>query len=141
MLRQFQLTVFTISILLLSACNRHDEVMPKVTNNQQQTAPPTAENAGASSQTDRDSYLRTAREEIDQLHRQIDALSDKAKNSSAELKSKWEPKRVELQGDLDVAEKKWQDLKGASAGAWTNMKQSLNESIEKLRNAVNKESS
>lgn len=141
MLRQFQPAIFAIGILLVSACNRNEGVMPKTAGNQQQQAPSVAENATGPSQTERGNYLTTAREDIDQLRRQIDALSDKAKNSSADLKSKWEPKRAELQDDLQIAEKKWQDLKVASASAWETTKQSLNESIEKLRNAVKKESS
>jgi hypothetical protein len=140
MFRQFKSVIFVVSILLIAACNRNEGAIPKTTGNQQ-PAPAVSDNSGAPSQTERDNYLKSAREELDQLHRKIDELSDKAKNSSADLKSKWEPKRAELQGDLEVAEKKLQDLKGASASAWTNLKQSLNESIEKLRSAIQNASS
>ncbi|MGZ5818677.1 MAG: sll1863 family stress response protein [Burkholderiaceae bacterium] len=141
MVRYLQATTLAISILLIAGCNKNEGIMPKTAGNQQQQAPRAEEKTPQPSQTERDAYMKSAREEIDQLRNQIDALSEKAKNSSADLKAKWETKRVGLQQDLQAAEKKWQDLKSVSASAWKEMTQSLNESIEKLRKSIQKEGS
>ncbi|MGZ3238414.1 MAG: sll1863 family stress response protein [Burkholderiaceae bacterium] len=141
MVRYLRTSTFAISVLLIVGCNKDEGVMPKIEGNRQQQAPKVEDKAPEPSQTERDTYMKNAREEIDQLRKQIDALSEKAKNSSADLKAKWEAKRVDLQEDLQVVEKKWQDLKDASSSAWKDMMQSLNESIEKLRKSIQKEDS
>ena len=136
--------VIATGIPLTSGCDRNEGVMPKVDDSQQQKMAGNEEKKSELSRTEpsqaeRDTYLKSAREEIDRLRTGIDALAVKAKESSGELKVKLEARVQGLRDDMRVIEKKWQDLKGVTAAAWQDTKNSLNESIEKLRKALQSE--
>ena len=130
-----------IGILLLTGCDRNEGTLPKVGDNQQQKAPSAAGAPDSASQTERDKYLNATRQEIEQLRSEIDALVAKAKNSSTEVKAQLEKQIQGFQEDLKIIEKKWADIRAASATTWGGMKNALTESIEKLRQAIHKASS
>lgn len=147
MYRHLPVSAIVIGFLLISGCKKIEqelpktETMPQTPNTQQSQAPVVETKPSEVTQTDRDSYMKSAREEIDKLKGEIDALAVKAKTSSAELKTKMETKIKDLQEDLQIVENKFGDIKNASAAAWQETKKSLNESIEKLRKAIKKEDS
>ena len=130
-----------IGILLLMGCDRNEAPLPKVGDNQQQKAPSADGTPDSAPQAERDKYLNATRQEIEQLRSEIDALTAKAKNSSADVKAQLEKQIQGFQEDLKIIEKKWTDIKSASATTWEGMKNALTESIEKLREAIHKASS
>lgn len=151
--RHLPVSAIVIGILLISGCKKMEQEVPKTETTQQtpntqpmpgtqQSQAPIVETKPSEvTQTDRDTYMKSAREEIDKLKGEIDALAVKAKTSSAELKAKMETKIKGLQDDLQIVENKFGDIKNASATAWQETKNSMNESIEKLRKAIKKEDS
>lgn len=136
--------VIATGIPFMSGCDKNEGIMPKVDGSRQQQMAGNEEKKSELSRTEpsqaeRDTYLKSAREEIDRLRTRIDVLAVKAKESSGELKVKLEARVQGLRDDMRVIEKKWQDLKGVTAVAWQDTKNSLNESIEKLRKALQSE--
>lgn len=134
------LTVFAASLLILVACDRNKDVLPKTGENQQQKTFPTEGTQDQVSESERGNYLEATRQQIDRLQHEIDALTLKAKNSSADLRVQAEKEIQGFQKQLNATEKKLQDIKDASATTWEEMKNSLNDSIEKLRQAIHKAS-
>jgi len=130
-----------IGILLLTGCDRNEGTLPKVDQNQQQKAPSITGSSDNSAPTARDTYLAATRQEIEQLRSELDALTAKAKNSSIDVKARLEKQIQGFQDELKMIERKWEDIKNASATAWEGMQTSLSESIEKLRQAIHKASS
>lgn len=133
-----QAVVLAIGILAISGCDRNEGVLPKTAGDPQQQASQ-AENRGTVSQSERDAYMASARQEIDQLQGKLDELKAKSENLSAELKSNLEARIRDFQDDMKIIIKKWENLQGASAATWKDMKNSLNESIENLRKAIQRE--
>ncbi len=134
------LTVFAASLLILAACDRNKGVLPKTGENQQQKAFPAEGAQDQVSESERGNYLKATRQQIDRLQHEIDALTLKTKNSSADLRAQAEKEIQGFQEQLNAIEKKWQDIKNTSATTWEEMKNSLNDSIEKLRQAIHKTS-
>lgn len=130
--------VFTIGLLAASGCDRNEGVLPKTADGQQSEPSGGGKSAGAS-QDERDAYAKTARREIDDLQRALDRLEASAKQSSADVRGKLEAKIHDFRENLNVIEKKWRDLEGASADAWKDTKDSLNTAIRNLREAIQRE--
>lgn len=135
-------SILVASLLLLSGCDKKDNLLPKMENEPAQQAPQASNKDGGdkskaeTTQTERDTYLKTAREEIDKLAANIDALKIKAQNSGSELKAKLEPQIKRFQEDLKRLEEELARLKNASASAWGEVKKALVASMEKLKDAV-----
>ena len=114
-MNKYKLTVTLMSsIAILSAREKRELWMPKVSGNE-----PKIENrAEVQDSTSQEGNIKSSRREIDKLKNEIDRLEEKAKQSSGELKSKLEKKIQMFREDLKIVEKKWQELKEASATSW-----------------------
>ncbi|HTN65121.1 MAG TPA: hypothetical protein VL051_02905 [Burkholderiaceae bacterium] len=97
--------VLVIFISLLAGCNKNQGTLPKVGENTQEKASPASEEPDKAAQAERKNYLRATRQEIDQLRNEIDALAVKAKNSSADLKTRLEKQIPGFEEDLKIIEK------------------------------------
>lgn len=134
--------VLAASFLLFSGCDKKDYSLPKMENEPVQQAPQAAGKGDAdkskaeTTQAERDTYQKTAREEIDKLAAGIDALKIKAQNSGGELKAKLEQDVKRLQEELKESEEKLSRLKNASASAWGEVKNALVASMKKLKDAI-----
>lgn len=134
--------ILAVSALLLSGCDKKNYSLPKMGAQPEQQAPQAAgkndkpESKAETSQAERDTYLKAAREEIDKLAASIDALKVKAQNSGSELKTRLEPQIKRFQQDLKGLEEKLDRLKNASASAWDEVKKALAASMDKLKDAV-----
>lgn len=135
-------SILVASLLLLSGCDKKDSLLPKMEDKPAQQAPQASGKDGddkskaETTQAERDTYLKTAREEIDKLAANIDALKVKAQNSSSELKAKMEPQIKRFQEDLKRLEEELVRLKNASASAWGEVKNTLVASMKKLKDAI-----
>lgn len=133
-MNRYKLTIVLMSgIAILSACEKRELWMPKVSEN----APPKIENrAEVQDRTSQEKNIKTTRREIDKLRNEIDRLEEKSKQSSGELKSKLEKKIQTFREDLEIIEKKWQELKQATATSWKQTRDSLRILIDKLEAAI-----
>jgi hypothetical protein len=125
-----------IGILLIAGCDRNEWNLPRTKSTQQQDAPSANEKPGGPFQVERNEYLKTTRQELDQLRSEIDALKVKADHSGAELKTDLERKIQGFQVDLKNLEDKWQQVKGASESGWQEIKFSFSASMEKLKKSI-----
>jgi hypothetical protein len=136
------LITLAASMLLLSGCDKKDYSLPKMGAESEQQAPQTAskidepESKAKITQAEREKYLQAAREEINKLAANIDALKIKAQNSSNELKAKLEQDIKRYQEELKGSEEKLSRLKNASASAWDEVKNASVASIDKLKDAI-----
>jgi outer membrane murein-binding lipoprotein Lpp len=87
--------------------------------------------------------MKSREEHIDQLAAQlkewsgkIDELESKASAAKADVKISYENQIRQLKEKRDVAAKKLQELKGASADAWDILKAGAETSWKELKNAV-----
>lgn len=103
---------------------------------QQQNSIAANEKSGRLVVADRDDYLKTMRNDLDQLRNQIEALQRKANKSGAVLKADLEKKIRGFREDHKNLEAKWQQAKDVSESSWQEFKLSFTASMEKLRNAV-----
>lgn len=125
------------SIVILSACEKKELWMPRLSDN----TPPKMENrAEFQDSATRESNIKSTRQEIDKLKNELDQLEEKAKQSSVELRSKLEKNIQILREDLKIVEKKWQELKEAGATSWKKTSDSLKTLIDKLNAAIHEAS-
>jgi archaellum component FlaC len=133
-----------VSSLIFAACNKNEGSLPKT--DKQATLPSSGAGNGATSQstgvtqTERDSYMQAAREDMDKLRGKLDELKTKAQNSSADVKARLEKEIPPLEDQLKTVEKRFDELKNASAASWQELKTAFAASIENLKSAVNKSS-
>lgn len=129
------------SLSLLAGCEKAEMPLPKA-DTSEPPAPQTEAAQGSAAatvpQSERESTLKMARQEIDQLKTKIDELGVKAKDASATLKEKLAAETRDLEQGLKELETKFNALKDASAGAWADMKASFNASLDKLKESVGK---
>lgn len=137
--------VLASSLSLLTACKKAEMPLPTADSGtvappapQTEAAPGGANGAAAVPESERESTLKTARQEIDQLKAKIDELGVKAKNASAAMKEKLTAEIQSFKPDLQELETKLGALKDASASAWEDVKASFNASLEKLKKSVEK---
>lgn len=137
MARYWQLIALSASALLfVTACDRADEPMvPKIDRSEQKNAPATGDRA-ADTRKAQEEFVGKSREEIDRLRTRIDTLEEKAKTSGAEMKTRLEEQVQELRAELGNVEGQWQTVKESGAAAWEKAKDTLSDSLEKLRKAV-----
>lgn len=142
--RLFAIAVaLTAGLSLLSGCEKAEAPLPKIGTTeppppQAEVKPENASGTAAASQSERESTLRMARQEIDQLKAKVDALRVKAQDASAAMK---EGLTMDIQGfdqELKELEAKLSALKDAGASAWQDMKASFAASIDKLKGSVEK---
>lgn len=129
------------SLNLLAGCEKVETPLPKADTSEPAAPQTKAAQADANAgvpQSERESTLKMARQEIDQLKTKIDELGVKAKNASATLKEKLTAETRGLEQGLKELETKFNALKDASAGAWADMKASFNASLDKLKQSVEK---
>lgn len=133
-------TIVLATILsLLAGCEKAETPVPKM-----ETAEPMAPqtevkpDAAGDSQSERESTLQMARQEIDQLQAKVEELGIKAKDASATLKEKMTPQVKGFEQDLKDLETKFGALKDASASAWADMKASFTASLDNLKGSVEK---
>ncbi|MEO6352761.1 MAG: hypothetical protein ABIO19_02040 [Burkholderiaceae bacterium] len=142
------LSVIAIALMsslgLLAGCDKAETPTPKMDTTQPSSAPEVKQEGVSgvvtSSQSERESTLQMARQEIDQLKTKIDALAVKAKDASAAMKEKLTAEIQSFKPDLQELETKFSALKDASASAWDDMKTSFNASLDKLKGSVAKSS-
>ncbi|MGV8898209.1 MAG: hypothetical protein ACOH2B_03040 [Burkholderiaceae bacterium] len=139
----------TTSLSLLAGCEKAETPLPKMGTTEssqpqldakQGDAKVATNGMAATPESERESTLQMARQEIDQLKTKIDALEVKAKDASAAMKEKL---TVEMQGfkeGLKDLEAKFSTLKDASASTWEGMKASFNTSLDKLKGSIEKSS-
>ncbi|NMM36859.1 MAG: hypothetical protein HHJ09_04985 [Glaciimonas sp.] len=135
----------TTSLSLLAACDKAEGPLPKVSTAEQPAPQMEVKQDGANSttapsQSERESTLQMARQEIDQLKAQVEALKVKAQDASAALKEKLASDILGFKPDLKDIETKFNALKDASANAWQDMKTAFTASIDKLKASVEKSS-
>ncbi|AMP00116.1 putative lipoprotein [Collimonas arenae] len=129
--------VLATGILLVAGCDKSEWNVPKISSSeQQQQAPSSNEKPGKMFQAERSEYLKTTRQELDQLRTEIDALQVKANNSGAALKADLDQKIQGFQTDLRSLEEKWQQIKDVSESRWQEIKLSFSASIEKLKKSI-----
>ncbi|MDP3841163.1 MAG: hypothetical protein Q8Q81_01015 [Oxalobacteraceae bacterium] len=131
------------SLSLLAGCEKAEMPLPKADTTEPPAPQTEAAQGGANGaatvpQSERESTLKMARQEIDQLKTKIDELGVKAKDASAALKEKLTAETRVLEQGLKELETKFNALKDASAGAWADMKASFNASLDKLKQSVGK---
>ncbi|NMM29301.1 MAG: hypothetical protein HHJ12_18995 [Glaciimonas sp.] len=139
----------TTSLSLLAACDKAEGPLPKVSTAEQPApqmevkqdgANGAANSTTAPSQSERESTLQMARQEIDQLTAQVEALKVKAQDASVALKEKLASDIRGFEPDLKEVETKFNALKVAGANAWQDMKTAFTASIDKLKASVEKSS-
>ncbi|MGV8892310.1 MAG: hypothetical protein ACOH2K_05100 [Burkholderiaceae bacterium] len=139
--------VLATSLSLLAGCEKAETPLPKMGTTESSEPQPNVKQGdanvatngtAATPESERESTLQIARQEIDQLKTKIDALEVKAKDASAAMQEKL---TVEMQGfeqGLKDLEAKFSTLKDASASVWEDMKASFNTSLDKLKGSVEK---
>lgn len=133
-----------VSSLIFAACNKNEGSMPKT---ESQAALPSAGTgngaagqSAAVTQAERDSFMQAAREDMDKLKARLDELKTKAQNSSADVKARLEKEIPNLEDQRKTVEKRFDDLKNASAASWQELKTAFAASLENLKSAVSKSS-
>lgn len=135
--------VLATGLSLLAGCEKATTPVPKM-GTEEPPAPQTAVKQGDAngaatvSESERESTLQMARQEIDQLRAKVEALGVKAKDASATLKDKMTLEIKGFEQELKELETKFSALKDASATAWQDMKTSFTASLDKLKGSVEK---
>ncbi|KAF3995919.1 keratin [Glaciimonas immobilis] len=84
----------------------------------------------------RETYLRSTRQQIADLRNDIEALNAKAKRSASETKARLELLVRGYRRNLRDIDNQWTDLKNRKMSKWQDGKNVLEASIKKLRAAV-----
>lgn len=126
-----------VSSLIFAACNKNEGSLPKTERQTTAPSPAVGKNSGAT-QAERDSFMQAAREDMDKMKARLDQLKIKAQNSSADVKAKLEKEIPSLEDQLKNMEKRFDDLKNASAASWQDLMTAFSASLENLKSAVNR---
>lgn len=121
-----------LSLSLASFANR---ARADVTSKEVRQNTMTADSAATDSEQERNSYIRKAQKEVNELSIDIDMLATKAQTARDRAKAKFD-KEIKLLGEKRVtAEQKLSELQSANAGAWTQLKSGMDSATEDLKRA------
>lgn len=88
--------------------------------------------------TTRHEYIEKLKVKLDEWDADIDELEIKAQKAKADVKFEFEDQLIALRRKRDDARVKLGEIKGASEGAWEDLKQGADEAWGNLKVAIEK---
>lgn len=89
----------------------------------------------------KDDYFAMIQSQIRKWDAEVDKLSAKAGQLSADTRARYEEQLKAMRAERDAANKKLQDMRAAGESAWQHLRAGLDASWESMKSALDKASS
>jgi Skp family chaperone for outer membrane proteins len=132
--------VFLGLLVALTACKRLDEApLPKVGAGEAKQEPKAVvAGVAAAAKTERDDFVAAMDKELDELKAKIAELKAEATKASGKTKAALEQQIAALDEEAKSAEKKLADVKSATVEKWKDMQAGTKETLDHLKQSVQK---
>ena len=127
----------SVILVLAAASASCDKIKPP--QPQLQPTPPVSGQAGQpTAEEDRQKFTQSAQKTLDEMRDAITGFKAKAETANAETRAKLNQGIEKLETELREVQQRMGDLKSTTAGSWKQVKESFSNSLEKLKNSVDR---
>lgn len=129
-MNKFMFAMFLGTGLMIAACDsKDDRILPKMDPAAQAHLP-------EASAREKEAFGKQARKELDELGVKISGLRKKALTASGQAREKLDREISEFEQEKKNIEERLVQLKAEMSEKWKDMKEGVNQSISRLRQAI-----
>lgn len=127
----------SVILFLAAASVSCDKIKPP--QPQLQPTPPLSVQPGQpTAEEDRQKFTQSSQKTLDEMRDAITGFKAKAETASVETRAKLNEGIEKLEGEFREVQQRMGDLKSTTVGSWKQVKESFSNSLEKLKNSVDR---